>query len=220
MSLPGRRRVHGYASGPRRAAGFTLLEVLVVLVIIGIIVSAGTVAFSVLGADREAEQQSQRLWGVLRQAREEAELQGIDVGVFVSDRAYEFLRFDQRKEIWVAIVDDALYRPRELPEGLDFRMWLETREVVLKPDAVERDDPEESAKWPPQIVVLSSGEIMPFELRIERDQAEAVWRVVALPDNDLRVERRDDESTWQVTAQTKAVADEDEKEEQLSDVRE
>ena len=75
---------------------------------------------------------------MLRQAREEAELQGIDLAVYVAAGAYEFMRLDQRTYIWVPMQGDALYVPRELPEGLRFRMWLESREIVLKPRLPQR----------------------------------------------------------------------------------
>lgn len=182
------------------------MEILVVLVVIGVIVSAATLSIGVLGRDSEAEDQTRRLWAVLQQAREETELQGLDIGMFVSAEGYEFLRYDGRNLTWVPIEDDKLFATRALPKGLRFRMWLESREVVLKPDAVDRADKDSQKKWPPQILVLSSGEVMPFELRVERDQAEALWRVTALPDNDLRIERRagkEAREPWQVIAQTK-----------------
>lgn len=204
------------------------MEVLVVIVIIGVIVSAATLAFGVLGGDREAEDESRRLWALLQQAREEAELQGIDIGVYVASSSYEFLRFDPRRNVWLPIAGDALYVPRELPEGLRFRAWIEAREIVLQPRLPERsmgkeeeeedeerenkDDDDDGDERPPQIVVMSSGEIMPFELQVERDGAEAVLRVVAQPDNDLRVERRNDRREWSVVAQTRAPVSEEEDE--------
>jgi general secretion pathway protein H len=185
---------------------------LVVIVIMGIAVSMATIGVSVLGRDREAEDQTKRLWAVLQQAREEAELQGIDVGVFVAAHGYEFLRFDHRTNVWTPIVDDRLYAPRDLPEGLRLQLWLDGREVVLKPDAVDRQDKDEDKKWPPQIMVLSSGDIMPFDVQVERDAEPAMWRVVGATDNDLRVERRYEElQPWELVAQTKRVEDEEEK---------
>ncbi len=208
----------------RRASGFTLMEVLVVIVIIGVIVSAATLAIGVLGGDRQAEDESRRVWALLQQAREEAELQGVDIGVYLAASSYEFLRFDPRRGVWLPIQGDALYVPRELPEGLRFRTWLEAREIVLQSQLPERaayeeeeDEDEKAAdhdrdddagdERPPQIVVMSSGEIMPFELQIERDGAEALWRVVAQADNDLRLERRRDAREWTVIKQTKAPED-------------
>ena len=222
-AAPGGFRRREFRPGKSRAAsGFTLVEILVVIVIIGVMVSAATLAIGVLGRDSQVEDQSRRFWAVLRQAREESELQGLDVGVAVNATEYEFQRFNPRDTVWLPITDDQLYAPRKLPEGLRFRMWLDGREIVMKPRKkreekspkdedgdgkpdIDRDQP------PPQIVILASGEIMPFELQIERDGAPSLWRVVAQADNDLRVERRADETHWQVVAQTVVVNDDDDK---------
>lgn len=194
------------------------MEILVVVIVIGVIISAATLSVGVLGRDREVEDQTRRFWAVLKQAREESELQGLDTGVFISARGYEFLHFIPRLGHWVPIENDKLFAARELPEGLRYRMWLESREVILQPEAVDRGEKDAEKKWPPQIMVLSSGDIMPFELRIERDAAEALWRVVALPDNDLRIERRDGIEPWQMVAQTKP-PDEEEDDKRAANAR-
>jgi general secretion pathway protein H len=187
--------------------GFTLMEIMVVVIIIGVMISVATLSIGLLGRDSESEEQARRLWAVLRQAREEAELQSLDTGMFMSATGYEFMHYDTRRTQWVPIENDKLFAIRELPEGLRFRAWLEAREVILKPDPVDRADKNEDKKFPPQVMVLSSGDIMPFEARIERDGAEALWRVVALADSDLRIEKRelDDRlpGPWHVIAQTK-----------------
>jgi general secretion pathway protein H len=183
--------------------GFTLLEILVVIVIIGVIVSIATLSTGVLGRDSQVEDAARRFWAVLQEAREEAELQGREAAVFVSTGAYEFLRFDQRRNQWLLIDDDPLYRARELAPGLRHRLWLDGREVVLEPELPDRSDQDEHLKQPPQVMVLSSGEIVPFELHLERDGAEALWRVTATAENDLRVERRDADRQWTIVAQTR-----------------
>ncbi len=197
--------------------GFTLLELLVVLVVVGVMISIATLSIGVLGADREVAEETRRFWAVLRQAREEAELQALDLAIFVGTSEYEFLRFDARRNEWLPVVDDKLYAQRTLPEGLRFRLWLEGREVVLKPGLPDRSKKDENQTFPPQVTVLSSGDVVPFELHVERDAAPALWRVTALADGDLRVEQRKDERDWIIADQTKPPP-EDEKE-RITDAR-
>ena len=192
--------------------GFTLLELLVVLVIIGVMVSMVTLSFNILGPDREVEEQTRRFWAVLRQAREEAEIQALDLAVYVSATDYEFLRFDTRHNEWRQITDDNLYAARTLPEGLRLRVWLEGRELVLKPGLPDRSKKDESQKWPPQLTILSSGDVVPFQLQIERDAAPALWRMTSLADGDLRIEQRQKNGDWVLVEQTKPPEDEKSKE--------
>jgi len=206
-------------SGIPAQHGFTLLEILVVIVIIGVMVSMATLSIGLLGADRQSEEEARRVWAVIGQAREEAELQTIDLAVFVGATDYEFLRFDTRRNQWVPVVDDKLYAQRALPEGLRFRLWLEGREIVLKPALPDRSKKDENEKSPPQLTVLSSGDVVPFELQIERDGAPALWRMTSLADGDLRVERRKDERDWIVSAQTKPPPEADKSKERISDAR-
>lgn len=200
--------------------GFTLLELLVVLVIIGVMVAMVTLSTNVLGQDSQVEEETRRFWAVLRQAREEAELQSIDLAVFVGSSEYEFLRFDTRHNEWRQVADDTLYAPRALPEGLRFRIWLEGRELVLKPGLPDRSKKDENQKWPPQLTVLSSGDVVPFELQLERDNAPALWRMTSQVDGDLRVEqRRKDQDEWRLVVQTKPPPEDQKGKERLSNAR-
>jgi general secretion pathway protein H len=210
--------IHSCRQLHRRTRGFTLLELLVVLVVVAIMISMATLSFGVLGRDRQAEEESRRFWTVLQQAREEAELQAEDLGIFVADDSYEYLRFDVRRDEWQVINDDELFQQRQLPEGMRFRLRVDTRQIVMKPDLPNRGDKDENKKWPPQVMVLSSGDVMPFELEIEREGAPSLWRVTGLADNDLRVEKRDERSGWGPVLQTRKAPD-DKRETKVSRAR-
>jgi general secretion pathway protein H len=152
------------ATAPR-ASGFTLLEVLVVMVIIGIITTMAVVSVRVLGGDHEMDEQARRLQAVLQQAREDAMLEGRDVGLRLDATGYDFLRYDSRTDSWNLVVDDPLLRERTLSPGLRAGLWLESREVRL----TERAAPTERTPPAPQVVVMASGDLVPFEIRLERD---------------------------------------------------
>jgi general secretion pathway protein H len=169
-----------------RASGFTLVEMLIVVVIIGIVATIVTLSTGVLGRDSEMEDQAKRVSAVVGQAREEAELQGLEMGILVAKNSYEFVQYDRRKQIWMPVEGDPLYESRELPPGLSFRLWLEQKEVVLKPDLEAYAKPPE--KLTPHIMILSSGEVMPFDLRLEREGTDTRWHVSAGADNSLGAE--------------------------------
>jgi len=167
----------------RAAAGFTLLELLVVVVIIGIIASMAAVSTRVLGGDHEMDQEAKRLVAVLTQAREEAMLQGRDLGVRIDARGYDFLIYDLRNERWQLVADDPLLRERSLPDGLEAALWLESRPVQLAARAV----PTERSPASPQVLVLASGDVVPFELRLERAGTDELRAVTGRVDGRFEI---------------------------------
>lgn len=201
----------GASKGRRRQPGFTLIELLVVLVIIGIILSIATLSIGVLGRDNQIEEQARRLDAVISQVHEESELQGRDIGVFVERDGYLFMRYDYSAQSWQEMGDDdPLVAYRELPAGLQTRLWLDGREVILKTHTEnERLAQSQSSSSSsssssvasltdtsknlrtPQIFLLSSGDVSPFELRIEREGSSFSWRLIGKADNTVTVEVAD-----------------------------
>ena len=171
-----------------RASGFTLLEVLVVVVIIGIISSMAVISVRVLGGDHEMDQEAARLAAVLSQAREEAMLQGRDLGLRVDTRGYDFLRYDTRNERWIAVSGDPLLRERVMPDGVGLELLLESRMVQLK----SRSTQAEGQLLSPQVVVQASGDLVPFEIRLRRDGTDEVRRVAGSTDGQLTSGKLDD----------------------------
>jgi general secretion pathway protein H len=178
----------GYPRGVSRSSGFTLLEVLVVIVIIGIITSMAMVSTRVLGGDHEMDQEARRLVAVLTQAREDAMLEGRDVGVRVDARGYDFMHYEGRVEQWELVSDDPLLRERTLPDGLEASLILESRVVRLPVRAAptERDPPL------PQVVLMASGDLVPFEVRLERAGTKEIRAVVGNAEGKLEILANDD----------------------------
>jgi general secretion pathway protein H len=172
----------------RRASGFTLLEVLVVIVIIGIIATMAVVSIRVLGGDHEMDQEARRLRAVLSQAREDAMLEGRDVGFRVDTTGYDFLRYDTRTEQWQVVVDDPLLRERTLPDGLEASLYMESREVRLP----ARSTDDEQAPATPQVVVLASGDLVPFEVRLARAGTDETRRIEGRIEGDIEIVTDDD----------------------------
>ena len=198
-----------------RAAGFTLLEVLVVVTIIGILISMAVVSINVLGGDHEMDQEAERLVAVLGEARDDAMLHGRDLGLRVDARGYDWLKYDSRTDRWVPIDDDIVLRARALPEGVQLALLVESRSVTLETrgagtapaspaaasgtggtagkatlssDAAAQDD---RVALRPQVVVQASGDLVPFELRLTRDGTDEVRRVVGTESGQLSVEDDD-----------------------------
>jgi len=129
------------ARASSRSAGFTLVEILVVVVIIGIISAGVLLSVNLTGRDRELEKESDRLLALVNYAREQAELQTREYGVMFHDDGYQFLVYDARRGLWREIYEDDSLRQRKLPDGLDFKLSVEARPVVLTPTGDPKSQP-------------------------------------------------------------------------------
>jgi general secretion pathway protein H len=146
-------------SGPRQT-GFTLLELLVVLLIIGIIISFATLSIG-QNTSRVVQDEAERLQALLTMAGEEAVLQGRELALEFSRDGYRFLQLNDNNE-WQTIEQDKLFRERELPPVVNLHLLVEG--VVANFD--DKDHL-------PRIFILSSGELTPFELELSIDDGES-----------------------------------------------
>jgi general secretion pathway protein H len=146
----------------RGSAGFTLIEILVVVLIIGVVSAGMLLAVSLTGRDRELEREGERLYTLLKYAREQAELQTREYGILFQEDGYEFLAFDVQRGLWRSVAEDDALGARKLPEGLDVKLIVEARPVVLR-------RPQSDAEKLPQVMIFSDGDLSSFAATLERD---------------------------------------------------
>lgn len=152
-----------------RARGFTLLELLIVLVVIGIISSFAVLSTGLADRNKPLGKETQRLVALLRMASEESVQHGDELGMRIDGSAYRFMRYE--RDTWKPMEDD-LFRERELPPELSVKLELEGRPIVLdNPDAGEAAKKDDKKPLTPQIVFLSSGEVSPFVLTLSEHDA-------------------------------------------------
>jgi general secretion pathway protein H len=169
---------------PRRAAGFTLIEVMVVVFIIGITASLAVLTMS--GGEPPVETETRRLKTLLGLVREESILQGRNLGLRFDAQGYQFFVLGNDK--WTALAQDPMLRHRELPDSLRLELEAEGEQLKFFPsDDDDEDKKDEDKEKTPQVFFLASGEVSPFSVIIRPFDGDAL-RLSVSETGDIEVE--------------------------------
>lgn len=158
----------------RKEHGFSLIEILVVVVIIAVISGIALLSMNIIADDRELDTERKRLGTLIEMAQDEAMMQGREFGLEFMTSAYRFVEFNPFEFRWGEIIGDDLFRLRRLPEGMEFELFLEGKRIVLGMEPREFKDPEEqdasstADSYIPHVFVFSSGESTAYEIRLKR----------------------------------------------------
>ena len=183
-----------------RQNGFTLLELLVVVVIVAILFTYTTLAIRSDSPEEIIKKEAQRMERLVQLALEEAILRGEEYGIEIFLDGYRFLRFDVTENRWLPLSDDKILRQRELPLEMELEMNLEDTEIVIELASepmseqeldlnIDNDENDEDEKAKPQIFLLSSGEITPeFDVRFYILGIEDSYFVTGAFDGELKTE--------------------------------
>lgn len=176
--------------------GFTLIEVMLVILLIGVFVSAVTFSSRDSLADK-LEQASARFSGIFNIAAEYSLLNNRELGLFVKDNTYQFFTYDSNDLLWVPIEGQPPFDLKKHEDIITLTLELEglpVDENSLQPEEVDSlfendeelfEEDEEDELIVPQVLLLSGGDFTPFKLRFAftddvSQQREIEYQVVGL----------------------------------------
>ncbi len=150
----------------RDVGGFTLIEVLIVIVIVAIM--SATVAISFNGGDRDRRLKAEvlRMAGLLELTRNQAIQRNEEWGMFVDESTFSFATFDEESREWIP------WQQRPLKETTleNIRLELYVDEQVELPGTYDEGDV-------PDLVFFSSGESQKYTLRVQPNWETTAWTV-------------------------------------------
>ncbi|HLD65023.1 MAG TPA: type II secretion system minor pseudopilin GspH [Pseudomonas sp.] len=159
----------------KKARGFTLIELLVVMVILGCLISVAVLATGSASTSRELRDEAQRLAAIIGLLTDEAVLDNREYGLLIRPEGYRVLSYDELQSSWSAYNEQAEHL---LPSWARLELELDGEPLKLASPVKKLDDEpglstresEEKKKaasaLEPQLLILSSGELSPFRLRV------------------------------------------------------
>lgn len=160
----------------RQQLGFTLIEIMLVLALIGVMVSLVQISFRDDQLENDLQKESRKFAALFETAAEYSMLNNVEIGLVVNDEGYQFVGYDGTR--WTSIPQQETFTDYTLPEHIAIELQLEDLQidetVLFTKDTykVEEDnfgsfsleENEEEEKIIPQVVILSGGDISPFKI--------------------------------------------------------
>jgi len=134
--------------------GFTLIEILVVLVLIGLLAALAVFTMGGNSQQRELQNEVRELYLLMQTASDQAVLNNLELGLLFEENGYRFVAFQDETGEWKGS-GEHIFRAREFPEWLVATRFIES-------DAPRLASAEDKLR--PDVVFFSSGETTPFEL--------------------------------------------------------
>ncbi|MEE4191732.1 MAG: prepilin-type N-terminal cleavage/methylation domain-containing protein [Halieaceae bacterium] len=165
---------------PRRQRGFTLLELLLALAVVGMILAIASVSLNSGDRGYRIDGAANQFVDIASYAMSEAELTGIDMGVLIGlDSAgdvtlYSYEWLQRAGNVWrPAPFEQDVFGRRQLPPDVEVILEIEEGDTEL----LEREASNDETLPPaPQIIFFGSGEAVPGIMTwVDVESGEVLW---------------------------------------------
>ncbi len=191
----------------RKHHGFTLIELMVVIIIISIMTSVAVISLN--PNDSVHEKEARRLALVLQQASMEAISQFKQIGVVFNEDGYSFAALNEETQQWATYTSETnrAFREYDLPEDVSIEIEVDGIEEsimgnsdieeleLISDDELNKVDTgtEEEKEVIPQIYFLSSGETSKFSVFLMQEDNDSFYIVEGEITGTIKLRGNDDE---------------------------
>lgn len=159
-------------TGMRNKQGFTLIEIMVVIVIVGITVGFALLSFGDFGESKRILFAAEQLTNNLRLAQQQAILETSTLGLRIDNSGYQILQLQNNSE-WRQISNKGIFKTINFPKNTYITL-TNTKSFSLKT---------------PAIIINASGELTPFVLNFGSTKANKVASLEGKRNGDLKLSK-------------------------------
>ena len=141
--------------------GFTLIEILVVILVISILLGISLVTVSSSNSVRSIQDQGDLLTALFTQARDKALLENNVYGFSAGQGSYTWWKLQSKNKTWLSLIDKP-FQPRILPEQISIQLIYDNTDSLVQEKTEEK----------PDIVIFADNQVSPFQLLLSNDQNE------------------------------------------------
>lgn len=156
--------------GMRNNQGFTLIEIMIVIVIIGITVGFALIAFGDFGESKRIVFAAEQLVNNLHLAQQQAILETRTLGLRIDNKGYQILQLQNNTQ-WSSLSNKGIFKVTYFPPNTVITLNISNRPPI----------------GAPPILITSSGEMTPFTLTIGSAKESNLVVLMGSRNGDLKI---------------------------------
>lgn len=161
-------------TGMQNNRGFTLIEILVVILIIGITLGFALLAFGDFGRERRLMVAAEYFIHYIQFAEQQAILENNTLGLVIDGPHYQLLRFHAPNQ-WQALSNHAVFRQQHFPNDTFVHFTMENTK---------------NADSNHMIIINTSGDITPFKLQLGLNDNQTLFDILGNRDGSVSLQRK------------------------------